>query len=202
MHPSNRCEPMSWKTRLSVVSALAFLFVISGASAQSQVTCEDAGLWLKSNLERLPQTPEELVALPAVYRVAAFKALPISQRDELWHAHLDDFLAAHPELSHEDQKMVAEIDNLFKRPETFEAFSLSPRGQELLDAVGAIFSASAGEYLALGNPAQSGDYRFATFTLRKCNCTCPAPDCFTGILCLPVQGGCNGGQDDCDCYDP
>lgn len=133
-------------------------------------------LWVSENLDRLPQSYDELLNFDAAHRKAIFLALPEEKRSQMWIEQLQRYKDAHPDLT-ADQVTV--IDNTLKLAEQPYVFANAPVSDDLhrqLDELRvasiAAFGMNEGEALfAKLGPTDASAARGA------CGCSCASTYC-------------------------
>ncbi|HWN70168.1 MAG TPA: bacteriocin fulvocin C-related protein [Haliangium sp.] len=105
-----------------MIPFLAVIMAMLGdnnAFAQSSQSCDaEARAWADENLDALPQTLHELLAVPGPYRKAVYRLLAPEIKSNVWRAHLGVFLDTHPELSRVQQRALRDAIS-FASPDTF-----------------------------------------------------------------------------------
>src|SRR5439155_1687717 len=63
--------------------------------------------WVEANKGRLPETYDDLLAHPMVYRKAIYRASKVDVRCRFWEEHLKRYIATHPGLTMEQEQAIA-----------------------------------------------------------------------------------------------
>ena len=194
------------------ISVLIAIIAMGGSSAfaqQSQSCDAEEQAWVDENLDALPQTLREFLAVPSPYRKAVYSRLSPETKSEFWRAHLTAFLDMHPELSWEQKRALQDAIDLAS-PSSFRigvvadsqaARALNERAQELHRR----FIDNFGVNLAGDLVGGFGSATTSQTQELQCSCADASSYCATGLECdksdecIKVQGGCGFlGLYDCD----
>jgi hypothetical protein len=115
---------------------LAILFLTCSplcAAGATSLPCSQAAEWVRQHQEELPRTYESFLKSPLLYRRAILAELPAEVRSELWRAHLERYLAEHPDLDVRQSAVIRQAIHLTENP---DLFSLSQTDRRWTSAVG------------------------------------------------------------------
>ena len=76
-------------------------------------------LWVKANLDRLPQRYNEIVSFDVAHRREIFRALSPEVRSNLWVTQLEEYVKTHPEMSMNRRNVVENALDILKKPSIF-----------------------------------------------------------------------------------
>ncbi|TJZ76086.1 hypothetical protein FCG67_18950 [Rhodococcus oryzae] len=106
--------------QVAVSGAVASGLVLFGrlpALAAPAPAAED--LWVSENLDRLPQSYDELLNFDVAHRKAIYRALPAENRSEMWIAQLQRYKESHPDLTDDQSRVLESAQKLAGQPSTF-----------------------------------------------------------------------------------
>jgi hypothetical protein len=86
----------------------------------SDGNADDPRAWVLANKHRLPQTYAEFSDFTLTYRRAIYQELTPETRAQLWTDHLARYLEVHPDLSPEQQRIIADAQEVIGRPDPRE----------------------------------------------------------------------------------
>ncbi|MEU5214456.1 bacteriocin fulvocin C-related protein [Streptomyces sp. NPDC020742] len=190
--------------RISAGAAVAGGLLLTGktpAFAQERQTAAEA--WVTANRHNLPQSYRSITTYSLEYRREIYRALPPATRGKLWREHLDQYRAAHPNLTQEQQIVLDRLQERFSDDSTFDSEqaarpSVRHEINELQESVIAAFGQEEAYTVVgvLGPPRErSRDYGAAA---PRCYChagsiidSCSSGDfCYSGASCVTTNSGC------------
>lgn len=106
--------------RIGAGAVIAAGIVLAGkAPAFADQSCAAASAWVSANRDRLPETYDEIIRYPMVYRRAIYSNLSPAAKSRFWVTHLVRYRDAHPEGSEAQNAHIGELIRVADRASSF-----------------------------------------------------------------------------------
>lgn len=178
-----------------VFAAGAAIALMAAKPSTPDLPCEVAERWVSEHRASLPTTLTAFSEYSMLYRRAAYRALAVEHRRNLWREHLNSFLEPESRLTATQQRVVrgvlAELDRYVDTPAIAQV-NMTRDGlparirAEFGDSLGAAVFATLGS----GQPSPS-----APGAVVGCNCSLSwgcigSSTCESGTGCTQTESGC------------
>jgi hypothetical protein len=184
--------------------ALATGMLLTGRiPALADEACAAARSWVDANRGRLPESYDEIVARPMVYRRAILEALPPRVQSRLWVEHVERYRASHPGLTAEQTAVADRVAEMAAAESTFQPAAAGPELRQRLKtledaAVQALGRDQASALVATFGPPERATVAYPLMPgAVGCTCSVDSDYCTNSTVCRSRSGDCRVSTTGC-----